>query len=140
MTRNEMTVTYLWDTHNLYSVTGEGFYPEGDIYRVPESIDLDATNEGAGKRVNNVSRNKRLTRLIVCGGINNDSEIIEKKVAGQGITWTPLGDPTDAVLLTLFRKMDLMRRRLERVTRLYRNFPSNQSLSECQKSARMVAS
>lgn len=133
LTRNEMTVTYIWDTHNLYSVTGDGYYPNGDIYRVPESIDIDATNEGAGKRVKNVSRNKGLTRLIICGGINNDSEIIEKKIAGQGITWTPLGDPTDAALLTLFRKSGLDEAKARKDYEVITEFPFESELKRMSK-------
>jgi Ca2+-transporting ATPase len=42
MTRNQMTVTYCWDTHNLYSVKGAGYNPIGDIYLMKGANDTNA--------------------------------------------------------------------------------------------------
>lgn len=103
MTRNQMTVKYCWDTHNLYSIKGDGYDPSGGIYLLNGADDV-VTLEVKEEEVLDVFKWKGLFRLVVCGGINNDSEIVKDVIPGQGEIWKPLGDPTDAALLTLFRK------------------------------------
>ncbi len=47
MTRNQMTVKYVWDTENLYAVTGDGYEPRGKIYRIrdPDKPDIYDTGD-----------------------------------------------------------------------------------------------
>ena len=103
MTKNEMTVKYCWDTRNLFSVQGDGYNPSGKIMLMKGATNsnvIDAEEEV----VSDVFRWKGLFRLITCGGIANDSEIATEELPDQGTNWIPLGDPTDAALLHLFRK------------------------------------
>jgi len=103
MTRNQMTVKYIWDTHNLYSVKGDGYDPVGGIHLLKGAGEV-VTLEVIEEEVKDIFEWKGLYRLVVCGGINNDSEIIKEELPEVGQIWKPLGDPTDAALLTMFRK------------------------------------
>lgn len=104
MTRNEMTVTFVWDAKNLYSVTGDGYKPSGEILQLKDGSPEDSlSTEGAVPLVA-VKSYDNLKSLLICAGINNDSEIMVKELPEQGTVYIPMGDPTDAALLTLFRK------------------------------------
>ena len=76
---------------------------------------------------------KDLYRLLVCGGINNDSEVLEKEIPDQGITFIPLGDPTDAALLTLFRKSGLDEPGLKERYKVVAEFPFESELKRMSK-------
>ncbi len=104
MTKNEMAVTYVWDTQNLYSITGNGYEPKGEILKLKaEAHHNNLSHDGATPLVG-VESYDNLRLLLLCGGINNDSAVTVKEIPGQGIVFVPIGDPTDAALLTLFRK------------------------------------
>ncbi len=107
MTKNEMTVKFCWDTENLYSITGDGYDPEGKIYRMKTPSSRENVNSPDSVLVTDVVGWMGLNYLITCGGINNDAELELRNIPDQGDIWVPLGDPTDAALLTLFRKSGL---------------------------------
>ncbi len=104
MTRNQMTVKYVWDTENLYTITGDGYNPEGDIYKLRASSASEQTNAAEQSLVTDIAAWNNLYRFALCAGINNDAEIAIREIPDQGIVHEPLGDPTDAALLTFFRK------------------------------------
>ncbi|MFW9849327.1 MAG: cation-translocating P-type ATPase, partial [Candidatus Thorarchaeota archaeon] len=104
MTKNEMTVKFVWDTENLYTVSGDGYAPEGQILKLKDASRFDSDAPYDEIDLNDPKKHKDLRLLLTCGGINNDSEISTKEIPGQGSVFIPLGDPTDAALLTLFRK------------------------------------
>jgi Ca2+-transporting ATPase len=136
MTRNQMTVKYIWDTENLYSVSGAGYIPEGGIYRVKDGTPLDTFEPQDEVRVSDVLGWKSLHKLLVCGGINNDSEIITKELPEQGIVHIPMGDPTDAALLTLFRKSGLDEVEIEKKYPIVKEFPFESDLKRMSKICR----
>ncbi len=107
MTKNEMTVRFVWDTESLYTVTGDGYEPDGQIMRLKDPSRFDESAPYDAISLDDPKLHKDLRLLLTCGGINNDSEIMAKEVPGQGIMYIPMGDPTDAALLTLFRKSGL---------------------------------
>ncbi len=134
MTRNAMTVTYICDTEHLYKVTGTGYEPEGAIYRVRDSRLQDYTNPEDLSLVSDISSMPTLKKLIVCGGINNDAALIKKQVTEEGEeVWTPLGDPTDAALLTLFRKSGLDEDSLRSHYKIVEEFPFESGLKRMSK-------
>ncbi|TFF92447.1 HAD family hydrolase, partial [Candidatus Thorarchaeota archaeon] len=134
MTRNAMTATYVWDVENLYKVTGTGYEPEGAIYRVKHSKLLDKANADDMTLVSDVALVPGLKQLIVCGGINNDAAIIKKQVTEEGEeVWTPLGDPTDAALLTLFRKSQLNEGDIRSHYKVIEEFPFESELKRMSK-------
>ena len=135
MTRNQMTVKYAWDTHDLYSVDGVGYEPSGDIYHI-RNVNTADIEHAQGEKVSDVFTRRGLYRLIVCGGINNDSEIMTEEVKDQGTVWTPLGDPTDAALLTLFRKSGLDEAALRGRYAVVEEFPFESELKRMSRICR----
>ncbi len=132
MTRNQMTVKYCWDTHNLYTVKGDGYDPIGGIYLLEGADDI-ITLEVKEQEVRDVFKWKGLFRLVVCGGINNDSEIVREIIPDQGEIWKPLGDPTDAALLTLFRKSGLDEEAISKKYEIIQEFPFESELKRMTK-------
>lgn len=132
MTRNQMTVKYIWDTHNLYSVKGDGYDPVGGIYLMKGADDV-VTLEVQEEEVKDIFTWKGLYRLVVCGGINNDSEIIKEEIPDQGEIWKPLGDPTDAALLTMFRKSGMDEEAIRKKYEIIEEFPFESELKRMSK-------
>ncbi|MFW9870167.1 MAG: cation-translocating P-type ATPase [Candidatus Thorarchaeota archaeon] len=132
MTRNQMTVKYCWDTHNLYSVKGDGYDPVGGIYLL-KGVDDVVTLKVEEDEVKDIFSWKGLYRLVVCGGINNDSEIVKEELPDQGTIWRPLGDPTDAALLTLFRKSGLDEDAILKKYEIVHEFPFESELKRMSK-------
>jgi Ca2+-transporting ATPase len=132
MTRNQMTVKYIWDTHNLYSVKGDGYDPTGGIYLLKGAAD-PATISIEEEEVEDIFKWKGLYRLVVCGGINNDSEIMEEEIPDQGTIWRPLGDPTDAALLTMFRKSGIDEEAIAKKYEVVQEFPFESELKRMSK-------
>ncbi len=104
MTKNEMTVKYIWDMNHLYTVTGNGYEPDGEILRLGDDVTYDNLDTENTSPLLGVESYDNLRLLLLCGGINNDSAIITKDIPDQGPVYMAVGDPTDAALLTLFRK------------------------------------
>ncbi|NHI88867.1 MAG: cation-transporting P-type ATPase [Candidatus Thorarchaeota archaeon] len=132
MTRNQMTVKYCWDTHNLYSVKGDGYDPLGAIHLLKDE-DHDLIPDVAEEEVKDVFKWKGLYRLVVCGGINNDSEIVREVLPEQGEVWKPLGDPTDAALLTLFRKSGIDKEAITKKYQIVEEYPFESELKRMTK-------
>jgi Ca2+-transporting ATPase len=70
---------------------------------------------------------------LVCGGINNDSEIVKETLPEQGDIWKPLGDPTDAALLTLFRKSGIEEETIRKKYEVVEEFPFESELKRMSK-------
>ncbi len=133
MTKNEMTVKYIWDLENLYYVTGDGYSPRGDIFRLQDEQQVDPLNLDNAVKVTDVLGWRGLYRIIVNGGINNDSAIEKRELPDQGTVWLPMGDPTDAALLTLFRKSGLNEDALHEKYRVVKEFPFDSELKRMSK-------
>ena len=142
MTKNEMTVKYCWDTKNLYSVRGDGYEPEGGVYLLKGATDSNVA-EFEEEFVDDVFSWKGLFRMITCGGIANDAEIIKEEIPDQGIVWRPLGDPTDAALLTMFRKSGIDEEAVRKRYNVVEEFPFESELKRmskiCQDDDKFVA-
>ncbi len=132
MTRNQMTVKYIWDTHNLYNVKGDGYDPIGGIYLMKGADDV-VTLEVQEEEVKDIFTWKGLYRLVVCGGINNDSEVVREEIPDQGEIWKPLGDPTDAALLTMFRKSGIDEEGIVKKYEIIEEFPFESELKRMSK-------
>ncbi|MFW9960820.1 MAG: cation-translocating P-type ATPase [Candidatus Thorarchaeota archaeon] len=132
MTKNQMTVKYCWDTQNLYSVKGDGYNPKGGIclLKGATSSNIADIEEEA---INDVFAWKGLFRLINCGGLANDAEIITEDLPDQGTIWVPLGDPTDAALLTLFRKSGIDEIAVKERYKIVEEFPFESELKRMSK-------
>lgn len=133
MTRNSMTLMYCWDTKNLYAVTGVGYNPEGEIYKLAADPVLDSSNTSEQSLVTEIAQWKHLYRLSICAGINNDAEIQVKELPDQGTVWIPLGDPTDAALLTFFRKTGIDEADVKARYKVVDEFPFESELKRMSK-------
>ena len=92
LTKNEMTVTRLYQDGDRYDVTGEGYDPTGDIH----AVGCHATASMIG------------LDLLRAGVFCNDARLLRK---GEG--WAILGDPTEGALLVAAAKRQLWKDRLE---------------------------
>ena len=103
LTRNEMTVTAAWlaDGRAL-EVTGAGYSPEGKVLAAESEI--------------NANEDALLRSLLETAALCNDAQIVPPDDADS--RWRPLGDPTEAALLTLALKgcidLDALRRQQPR--------------------------
>ena len=89
LTRNEMTVTALWlPDGRCLEVTGAGYAPEGRLF--------DATRELTAHD------DDGLRALLETAVLCNDAQLVPPDKSDP--RWRPLGDPTEAALLTLALK------------------------------------
>jgi len=107
MTKNQMTVKLCWDTESFYSISGTGYEPEGTINSVVGKPELGDSDSIVSSEIEDVRNHPNLQKLLLCAGLNNDAELVKKEIVEGETVWSPIGDPTDAALLALFRKTDL---------------------------------
>ncbi|MFW9919137.1 MAG: cation-translocating P-type ATPase [Candidatus Thorarchaeota archaeon] len=133
MTKNEMMVEYIWDTERLYTITGDGYEPRGEILKLKANANSeDLSLENASPLVG-VESYDNLRLLLLCGGINNDSALSVKEIPGQGLSYIPIGDPTDAALLTLFRKSGIDEVEAKEKYPIVMDFPFDSQLKRMSK-------
>lgn len=89
LTRNEMTVARIWAGGALFTVTGQGFVPEGQI--LPENADTPVRAPESGY--------PGLDTLLALGCLANDATL-EQTPDG----WQVEGDPTEGALLVVAQK------------------------------------
>jgi Ca2+-transporting ATPase len=87
LTKNEMTVTRLFDGHRNYEVTGSGYAPEGTLQHAGVPVKPDGA----------------LQRLLQIGLLCNESDLYQKEE-----TWLVDGDPTEAALIVSAMKGGLL--------------------------------
>lgn len=87
LTKNEMTVTRLFDGQRDYEVTGSGYAPEGTLQHAGVPVKPD----------------KALQRLLQIGLLCNESDLYQKEE-----TWQVDGDPTEAALIVSAMKGGLL--------------------------------
>jgi magnesium-transporting ATPase (P-type) len=89
LTGNEMTVTevFLPDERRI-DVEGAGYAPRGGLKQEGREITVDS--------------NPHLTRLVEAAALCNDARLAAPEQSGEH--WKPIGDPTEAALLTLALK------------------------------------
>lgn len=89
LTRNEMTVTAAWlSDGRALEVDGAGYAPEGKVL--------------AGESEVNANEDALLRSLLEAAALCNDAQLVPPDDADS--RWRPLGDPTEAALLTLALK------------------------------------
>jgi len=90
LTKNEMTVKYIWFDGHQYEVSGVGYEPEGDI--------LDSKGEKLTER-----EIERIEIMLDTATMASNAEIHEPDNDHPG--WYPIGDPTEAALITVSTKL-----------------------------------
>jgi len=90
LTKNEMTVQYIWFDGKQYEITGAGYEPEGGI--------LDSK----GKKL----KQKDIDELeIILDTATMASNAIIHSPDKDRAEWYPIGDPTEAALITVSTKL-----------------------------------
>ncbi len=90
LTKNEMTVTNLWFDGKEYKITGIGYAPEGDILDENEkSLTQEQIDE--------------IEIMMDAATMASNAEIHPADDEHPG--WYPIGDPTEAALITLSTKL-----------------------------------
>lgn len=96
LTKNEMTVKDIITRDYHYTVTGEGYSPEGEIFKREEGSNLSIN------RQNKLTIDGDLKKLILIGALANDATL-----NCENGKWDINGEPTDGCFLTLCKKADL---------------------------------
>jgi Ca2+-transporting ATPase len=94
LTKNEMTVTALYQGGEIFTVSGEGYAPVGDILSFGEPVKPDAR--------------PGLKALLRASVLCNGAELWEEE--GR---WTILGDPTEGALLVAAAKTGIRKEEIE---------------------------
>ncbi|QTL98683.1 HAD-IC family P-type ATPase [Iocasia frigidifontis] len=90
LTKNEMTVKTVWFDGKEYEITGLGYQPEGDI--------LDQNGKALDKK-----EIEKLSCLFEAATMASNAEIHPPDE--NHANWYPIGDPTEAALITLSTKL-----------------------------------
>jgi Ca2+-transporting ATPase len=90
LTKNEMTVKKVWFSDKEYDVTGIGYKPEGNI--------LDESGEPLSQE-----RIDEIEIMLDAATMASNAEIHAPDENHHG--WYPIGDPTEAALITLSTKL-----------------------------------
>ena len=88
LTENQMTVRKLFAGNDVYSVTGNGYAPEGKIMRGSEAL--------------TEALPLALSETLLAGILCNDSRLV-----GEEARWRIEGDPTEGALITVAGKTGL---------------------------------
>ncbi len=99
LTKNQMSVQYMWSNGSIYKVTGAGYTPEGKIIRID-----DPKNP---TYVDHIENFPQLKLLLTCGFLNNNSALVKNEVKTSGKvveTWSVIGSVTEGSLMVLFQK------------------------------------
>jgi Ca2+-transporting ATPase len=94
LTKNEMTVTTLYQGGEIFTVTGEGYAPVGEIRSNSEPM-TPALKPG-------------LTTLLRASVLCNGAELRQ-----ESLIWQIVGDPTEGALLVVAAKVGLTKNHLE---------------------------
>jgi Ca2+-transporting ATPase len=105
LTRSEMMVGLVWDGESLYRVTGQGYDPDGALYRTAHSSN---SRKAKSELLVKWDASPRLDLLLTIGALNNDAELTaEESGRDKKPVWRAIGDPTEAALLALLHKAGL---------------------------------
>jgi len=90
LTKNEMTVKYLWFDGEQYEITGGGYEPKGDILN------------SKGKKITEKEIDK-IEIMLDTATMASNAEIHAPDKDHS--SWYPIGDPTEAALITVSTKL-----------------------------------
>ena len=90
LTKNEMTVQSVWFNGKKYEVTGIGYEPKGDV--------LDGDGNPLSKE-----QVEKIEVIMDAATMSSNAEIHEPDE--EHASWYPIGDPTEAALITLSTKL-----------------------------------
>ena len=89
LTQNKMTVTHVWVGGTEFTVSGQGYEPEGQFLTGEQPVDL--------------RRSPDLRRMLQIGVLCNNARLVKQKKKGKLFSkaskWMIEGDPTEGALL-----------------------------------------
>jgi len=100
LTKNQMSVQYVWCNNSIYKVTGSGYDPDGEVLLIDDPKNI--------KSVRNMDEFPQLKLLLTAAYLNNNSALVKNEVemGSKTITnWNVVGSPTEGALLVLFQKV-----------------------------------
>jgi len=92
LTQNEMTATQIYVNEKLFSISGEGYKPQGEFTHNSNEIKPDDEPE--------------LKLLLTIGCLCNDSKL-DKGDPNQANSWRIIGDPTEGALIVAAAKANI---------------------------------
>ncbi len=90
LTKNQMTVTRLWTGCEEYRVTGSGYDKDGKVYSVKDNKEVSY----------NINLPLKLTSLL-------SLTCTESTISDDGDVWKITGDPTEAAIMIVSKKLGL---------------------------------
>lgn len=96
LTQNEMTATHLYADGALFTITGQGYNPEGEFQRDGQRI--DPTSYPAARLL--------LQAALLCS---------DARLEGDSSGWEMAGDPTEGALVVAAAKAGMWREEMEKV-------------------------
>jgi len=99
LTKNQMSIEYIWIFDSVFKVTGIGYDPEGDIFLMD-----DPKNRLI---ITHIDEFPQLKQLLISGFLNNNSALIKNEIVVSGKIipkWNVIGSPTEGALMVLFQK------------------------------------
>lgn len=97
LTKSQMCVEDIWVNGKVFTVTGSGYAPEGEIFPADD----------AGNAIRDLTHHPYLALLIKSGAANNNAVLKSSitETGGRKIrTWSVVGSPTEGALIALFQK------------------------------------
>ncbi len=101
LTQNEMTATHLWADGGLFTITGEGWQPRGEVQEEARRAEL---RDHAAVRF-----------LLQAGMLASDARLEVESTAGAETVHRMVGDPTEGALVVAAAKAGLHREKVERL-------------------------
>ena len=101
LTQNEMTATKVYVNEKMYSISGEGYTPQGEF--IHNDLKVEPLNV------------PDLKLLLTIGMLCNDSKLEESGPNNEnGKTWRIIGDPTEGALVVAAEKAGLSSKELSK--------------------------
>ena len=99
LTKNQMSIEYVWVDGSTFRVSGAGYDPEGDIFLIndPKNVVI----------VSHIDDYPQLKQLLISGFLNNNSALVKNEITMDGkiiYNWNVIGSPTEGALMVLFQK------------------------------------
>jgi Ca2+-transporting ATPase len=99
LTQNEMTVVQGWAGGKPFQVTGKGYYPDGQIRRDGQAL--------------NVTQERSISLLLHGALLCNDARLEQSGMAASEPTYRMVGDPTEGAMVIAAAKAGLWRSEVE---------------------------
>ncbi|MHA1685960.1 MAG: cation-translocating P-type ATPase [Candidatus Heimdallarchaeaceae archaeon] len=135
ITTNQMTIQRVWDTEQLFGVSGVGYGPEGSIYPIATGEELQSDETNVPEAIIPFTQNSSLYMLLIGGLLNNDAHLVIDDVfePEARTSWKTTGDPTDGAFLAFFNKSGLNADEIRKEYTCLNEFPFDSIIKRMSK-------